>query len=59
MTQELILWVLLFGSVGLLWVFTCAILTQDRSANRQRDENVTEDQQDSNTAGNSSRRVAA
>ncbi len=59
MTQELILWVLLFGSVGLLWVFTCAILTQDRSANRQRDENVTEDQQKSNTAGNSSRRVAA
>lgn len=31
MTQELVIWVLLAGLVGLLWVLTCAILTQDRS----------------------------
>jgi hypothetical protein len=59
MTQELIFWVLLFGSVGLLWVFTCAILTQDRSTNRSRDERVTEDKQESDTAKGSRRKVAA
>lgn len=59
MTEELIFWVLLFSMVGLVWVFTCAILTQDRSANRQRDESVTEDQQESNTAEGAPRRVAA
>jgi hypothetical protein len=59
MTQELIFWVLLFGSVALVWVFTCAILTQDRSAKRQQGESVTEDQQESNTAEGAPRRVAA
>lgn len=31
MTQELIIWVLLAGSVGMIWVLTCALLTQDHS----------------------------
>lgn len=59
MTQELIFWVLLFSSVGLLWVFTCAILTQDRSAHLQAKESVPENQQESDAAEGSSRRVAA
>ena len=29
MTQELVVWVLLAGLIGLLWVMTCAILTKD------------------------------
>lgn len=32
MTQELALWVLLAGLVGLVWVLTCAILPDDHSA---------------------------
>ena len=30
MTQELVLWVLIAGLIGLLWVWTCSILTKDR-----------------------------
>jgi len=32
MTQELVLWVLIAGLIGLLWVLTCSILTKDRPA---------------------------
>ena len=32
MTQELVVWVLLAGLIGLLWVMTCAILTKDQPA---------------------------
>ena len=30
MTQELVLWVLIAGLIGLVWVLTCSILTEDR-----------------------------
>jgi hypothetical protein len=58
MTQELIFWVLLLGSVGLVWVFTCAMLTRDRSRNRPLDESALNDQQDANTEA-SPRKAAA
>lgn len=32
MTQELSVWVLLAGFVGLLWALTCAILSEDHAA---------------------------
>jgi hypothetical protein len=32
MTPELVVWVLIAGLIGLVWVFTCAILTKDRPA---------------------------
>lgn len=39
MTQELVVWALIAGFIGLVWVFTCAVLTQDRAAaERAEDE---------------------
>jgi hypothetical protein len=34
MTQELVLWVLIAGLIGLVWVLTCSILTEDRPSRR-------------------------
>jgi hypothetical protein len=35
MTQELVAWVLVAGFIGWVWVFTCAVLTEDRAATEQ------------------------
>lgn len=57
MTPELVVWVLLAGLIGLVWVFTCTILTNDRSAKPRR---AGEQDADGSAAGKPSRgRVAA
>ena len=59
MTQELVVWVLLAGLIGLLWVMTCAILTKDEPtgyALEDREQNQ-DDQKDRHNA--SKRTVAA
>jgi hypothetical protein len=42
MTQELVLWALSASMVGLVWLFTCAILTKERSAKRPNDHDTLE-----------------
>ncbi len=60
MTQELVVWALIAGLSGLVWVLTCAILTQDRPAEdspRDAGEHTDTDQTESPSAPQ--RRVAA
>lgn len=60
MTQELVLWVLLIALVGLLWVFTCAVLTKDRSTARGPEhESVTPDPQKPSSSELAQRSMAA
>jgi len=60
MTQELIFWILLVAMVGFVWIFTCAILTQGRSATPSIDEGLTQNQQEGHSESQSfSRKVAA
>ena len=40
MTEKLICWVLLAAMVGYVWIFTSAILTQDRSSSLSMDEDL-------------------
>ena len=59
MTQELVVWVLLAGLIGLLWVMTCAILTKDEPtgyALEDTDQNQETDQEDRH---NTSKRTVA
>ena len=60
MTQELVVWVLLAGLIGLLWVMTCAILTKDEPtgyALEDTEQNPKTDQKDRHNT--SERTVAA
>lgn len=57
MTPELVIWVLLAGLIGLVWVFTCTILTDDRPSEAGKND---EDTKADGASGNTSRgRVAA
>ena len=60
MTIELIFWVLLVAMVGLVWIFTCAILTQDRSTTASLDEGLIHNQHEAHSESESfSKKVAA
>ncbi len=41
MTPEVVTWVLIAGLIGLVWVFTCAILTDDRPNRASRNDEDT------------------
>jgi hypothetical protein len=57
MTPELVIWVLIAGLIGLVWVFTCTILTDDRTNRAGHSDEETKPEE---ASGNTSRgRVAA
>jgi len=60
MTQELVVWALVAGLIGLIWVMTCVVLTEDRSVGDSVGDGA--EAQDNDQAERSSptqRRVAA
>jgi hypothetical protein len=58
MTQELVVWVLLAGLIGLLWVMTCAILTKDEPTGYAL-EDTDQNQDDQKDRHNASKRTVA
>ena len=59
MTQELVVWVLVAGLIGLIWVFTCSILTEDRR-HQESDDQTAEHSSDAQSFRKAAeRRVAA
>jgi hypothetical protein len=59
MTPELAVWVLIAGLIGLVWVFTCAILTEDQPAAEVSGPSDGDRDSDHATPQNPQRRAAA
>lgn len=57
MTQELVVWALVAGLIGLVWVLTCAILTQHGSPEEARCDGA--ESADADQTETPHRRVAA